>query len=388
MLNESLQQTLDTRLMQQQIAHLYRTPAMITTRTNDFIVVQEKKCVNFCSNDYLGLTTHPQVKKAFIQGVEQFGVGSGASAHVAGYFRPQKILEDTFADFLNRDQCILFNSGYHANLGVMTTLATRTSHIVSDKLCHASLLDGIQLSRAQHHRYRHCDVTHAQEILSELSASALLMTEGVFSMRGNIAPLSALVGVAQQQHAHLIVDDAHGMGVLGANGRGTCEHFQLTQHDVPCVIAPVGKAFGSVGALVAGKATWIEAMRQFARTYCYTTALPPAIICATLAALTIIMTDTERREKLQQLMRYFNQQAEARQLLFLTNELTPIKILLMKNNQQALILQKKLVDHGFFVGAMRPPTVPQACLRISLQYHHQKIEIEHLLDVIAHAHLA
>lgn len=361
--------------------HLLRNRILIEKRESVNAIIQGKKVVNFCSNDYLNLSQHPKVIAAFINGVNEFGLGSGASSMVAGYFKPQQQLEEAFSEFLNRERCLYFNSGYHANLGVITTLAKKGSIIIADKLCHASLIDGIRLSRAKYFRYPHHDLAHAEMLLKKHPHS-LLVTESVFSMQGNIADIKKLAELAKQSHSQLIVDDAHGIGVLGQDGKGICEHAQLTQQEVPCLILPLGKAFASCGAIISGSKDLIESILQFSRTYCYTTALPPAISHATLEILKLIREESWRREQLRHLIKLFITAAKERGLSLVSQDETPIKSIIIGSNKKVIELQKDLLEKGFFVSSIRPPTVPQktARIRISLNCLHTEEHIIQLLD--------
>lgn len=368
--------------------NLSRKRCVIDIRENNKLFIKTKKLINFSSNDYLGLASHPDIKKAFIQGVQKYGIGSSASPIVSGYYQPQKIFEEKFAAFLNRDKAVLFNSGYHANLGVITTFANRHSLIVSDKLCHASIIDGIVLSRAKHYRYPHNNINHLENFLKTLSLanfSNLMMTESVFSTSGKISSVDKLGELAKSHHFTLIIDDAHGIGVLGKHGRGICEHYRLTQQDVPCLITPLGKAFGGMGAIVSGEEAYIDALIQFSRTYFYSTALPPAIAFAGLASLKIIQNETWRLEKLQYNINYFIVHAKIRNLNLLSEDITPIKAFIIPNHKLGLNLKEKLMQSGYLISYIRPPTVPQntSRIKISLNCLHTENEIIHLLDILA-----
>ena len=368
--------------------HLLRRRHVIEKNADAYADINGKSCINFCSNDYLNLTTHPAVTRAFIQGAAKHGLGSGSSAAVSGYTQSHYLLEEKFAEFLNREKALLFNSGYHANLGVITTFADRNSLVVADKFCHASLIDGILLSRAKHSRYRHNDIQHAEKLLHSPHKNKLLITESVFSMQGNIAPIKQLSTLALQHNAMFLVDDAHGIGVLGEQGRGISEHYHLSQQEIPCLITPLGKAIGSVGAIVSGSNDIIEALLQLARTYRYSTSLPPAICYATLAALKIICDESWRRKKLQALIRSFNAAATQRELVLTSQDETPIKSILIGSNQATVEIQKKLLGKGFLVSCIRPPTVPKnsARIRISLNCAHSEQQILQLLDCLKECH--
>lgn len=365
--------------------YLQRYRHTISKRDNNVIVIDNKSLLNFCSNDYLCISTHPEVKRALARSASLHGLGSSASPLISGYSKSHAKLEEEFADFLQRDRAILFNSGYQANLGVITTFANRNSVIIADKYSHASLHDAALLSRANFYRYQHQDINHANELLSKHCAdNTLLITESIFSMQGDIANLEELCTLANKYAAMLIVDDAHGIGVLGNHGAGITEHLQLSQIDVPCLITPLGKAFGSMGALVSGSKEMIETLLQICRTYRYSTALPPAICDATLAALIIIRKESWRREKLQYLAKIFNKESKLRNIPLTSYDVTPIKSILVKSNKIALDLQNTLMQKELFVSCIRQPTVPAnaACARISLNCMHDESQIIYLLDQI------
>ena len=362
-------QTILTRLHNQ---HLLRSRYQVTEKNQAFVIINRKQLINFCSNDYLGLTDHPAVKRAFAQGAALCGSGSGSSSLVSGFTRSHAKLEHAFADYLQRERALLFNSGYHANLGVISSLADRHSTIIADKYVHASLIDGIILSRAQHYRYLHNNMLHAAELAQKYPPS-LLITENVFSMHGDVADIQTLALLSKQHHALLIVDNAHGFGVI-----------DNTQNDIDCLITPLGKAAASFGAIVSGEQALMEVIMQRARTYRYSTALPPAICHASLQTLKMIQTDGWRRDKLAFLIRVFLQHAEKQQLPLLSTDATPIKSIIVGNNKKVLALQRKLLANGFFVACIRPPTIPaaQACLRISITVHHHEKQIITLIQLI------
>lgn len=355
-------------------------------------IVNGQEAIQFCSNDYLHISTNSKVKKAWIEGACHYGLGSGASALVSGYTKAHAALEEAFARFLNRDKALLFNSGYHANLGVVATFANRETTIIADKLCHASLIDGARLSHARLTRYAHNDMQHAEQLLRKPTCvTSLLISESIFSIHGDIANIPALSALTSRHQSFFIVDDAHGIGVLGEKGGGVAEHYQLSQKDLPCLITPLGKALGSMGAIVSGSESTIYALLQFARTYRYSTALPPALCLATLTALELIQKETWRRQILAQLIQFFIVEAKKRDLTLLSSDPTPIKSILIGGSKKTFDLQAALLKKGFFVSCIRPPTVPKhaACLRISLNCMHEEKQITHLLNLIAeknHAH--
>lgn len=360
---------------------LLRQRYVVTERSDTFSKVHDRNFINFSNNDYLNLSTNKLIKKAFQEGIERYGVGSGSSALLCGYFKPHHELEEKFANFLRRDKALLFNSGYVANLAVLTTFANRHKTIISDKYCHASLLDGIQLSKAKHKRYLHNDLQHLQEIAAQ-NLRNIVVTESVFSMEGAITPLPEIAKLSKMYKQSLIVDDAHGLGVLGARGAGICEFFNLQQQDVQLVVSPLGKAFGGMGAIVSGDANFIEEILQTSKTYRYTTALPPAIPYAMLAALDIVENETWRRDKLRKNILFFLKNAAARNINLLSTDITPIKSILIGDNLRALQLKDQLIEKGILVSCIRPPTVPvnSARLRISLSAAHTEDQIVRLLD--------
>ncbi len=375
-----------TQLKERKDLHLWRDRVAISARSGNKIKINDSLLINFCSSDYLGIATDSEVCQAFKEGIDIYGFGSTSSALISGYYKAHQVLEEQFADFLGRESAILFNSGYLANLGLITVLAGRNSTIFSDKLCHASLIDAIKLSAAKHWRYKHNDVAHLQSRLNQFdSANKLIVTESIFSMEGDIAPLQNIVDCVQQTNATLLVDDAHGLGVLGKNGAGICEALALTTKQVPALVSPLGKAFASFGAIVSGSKELITALMQFGRTYIYTTALPPALVHATITALQIIKNAHWRREKLAKLIQFFIKSAQQRNISIRSECAIPIQSIMIKSSAKVLALQKLLYNKGFLVSAIRPPTVPvnTSRIRISLNYEHTENQITDLLDLIA-----
>ena len=363
---------------------LLRRRIAISERGDNWVKIDGRSCINFCSNDYLGLANHPKIKESFIEGIRKYGTGSGSSALIAGYFKPQQQLEEKFAEFLNRDRAVFFSSGYMANLGVMTSLLNRESIVISDRLCHASLLDAIQLSKAKHYRCRHNDLAHFKFLLHSKKPN-FVVTEGNFSMEGDLALLPSMIKLFNLASVILIVDDAHGIGVLGNNGGGISDYFELSQVEVPCLIAPLGKAFGCVGAIVSGHRDLIEAVLQFSKSYRNTTALPPAISSAALKSLEIIQKENWRRDQLNEIIQFFILQGRDKGIKLISSEVTPIKCLLTTDNKKTQIIQQKMIEKGFFVSCIRPPSVPEntARIRISLNCFHTKTQISQLVDELA-----
>ncbi len=365
------------RLQQYRSDHLYRQRQLRATNS---------KAQIFCSNDYLGLSQHPDVIAAAQKGAAKYGVGSGASALICGYQPPHAELEAAFADFVGHERALLFPTGYMANVGVLSALSKQQDHIFQDKLCHASLIDAVQLSGAKLWRYAHLDMQHLTKRLqaAPVTGQRFLVSDGVFSMDGDIAPLPELVQLAKQQAACVMLDDAHGIGVLGKQGRGTIDACDVNPDDIDILVCPLGKAFGISGALVSGSEDFIESLVQFARSYIYTTAMPPMLACAALASLTIIKTESWRREKLAELIQGFKKTAAACQLPVLPS-ITPIQSIVIGEAKKALAVSAALLKKGFVVTAIRPPTVAKgtARLRITLNCQHQLAEIDALLHCLS-----
>jgi 8-amino-7-oxononanoate synthase len=346
--------------------------------------VDGRELLNFCSNDYLGLRTHPSLIEAAAACMRRDGFGAGAAHLLSGHSREHHELEAELAAFTGRERALLFSSGYMANLGVISALTARHDGVLADRLNHASLLDGARLSGARLRRYAHLDALSAHGILERHPDTALIVTDGVFSMDGDIAPLPELAALAQQYGAWLMVDDAHGLGVLGALGRGTLEHRALDASAVPILVGTLGKALGSFGAFVAGDAVLIDTLIQRARSYVYTTALPPAVAAATRAALRLVQLEPWRRERLRSLVQRFRAGAASHGLPLMASS-TPIQPLLIGESARALMLSEALEKCGFWVGAIRPPTVPRgsARLRVTLSAAHSEADVDALLQALA-----
>ena len=363
---------------------LYRRRRVVERIRGMHAVADGHPVLNFCSNDYLGLADHPEVLAAFKRGADSYGVGSGASHLVTGHTPAHHALEEELADFTGRERALLFSTGYMANLGVISALVERGDWIFEDRLNHASLLDGALLSGGRLKRYAHADVEALQGFLAECPAEGqLIASDGVFSMDGYLAPLPVLSKLATQANASLMVDDAHGLGVVGPTGRGVLEHFGLSASAVPVLVGTLGKAFGTFGAFVAGGEDLIEYLIQRSRTYIYTTALPPAVAEATRASLRLVVEESWRRDKLRLLIQRFRSGATQLGLHLLPSD-TPIQPLLLGGNIAALQASQGLLEAGFLVAAIRPPTVPEgtARLRITLSSAHEEQDVERLLEVL------
>jgi 8-amino-7-oxononanoate synthase len=370
-------------LQQRREQHLYRQRKVITSPQGPVVRVDGRPLISFCSNDYLGLANHPQVIKAMQQGAECYGVGSGASHLISGHSEAHHALEQELAEFVQQPRALLFSTGFMANLGVITALFGKDDAILEDRLNHASLIDAGLYCGARLQRYLHADPHSLKTYLDKsTSAQKLIVTDGVFSMDGDLAPLPDLSQLAAEHNAWLMVDDAHGLGVLGDTGRGIVEHFGLFNH-IPIYMATLGKAIGTFGAFVAGSESVIETLIQLARSYVYTTALPPAVAEATRASLKLVQQESWRRDKLHSLIRHFRQGAQ--QLgITLMESFTPIQPLLVGDNETALRYSDTLLEQGFLVSAVRPPTVPQgsARLRITISASHEEQQIDQLLDAL------
>lgn len=371
-------------------AQLQRRLRTVTRAEGPFVESQGKRLLAFCSNDYLGLAQDPRLIAAWKLAADESGVGSGSAHLICGHRREHVELEQALAEWTGRERALLFSTGYMANLGVMQALLQRGELCVQDKLNHACLLDGAQLAGAALKRYPHADVDAAtRQLRSDTHACALLATDGVFSMDGDIAPLRELAALCVREGATLMVDDAHGLGVLGGDGAGCVAEAGLSECDVPVLMATLGKAVGCSGAFVAGSSALIDGLIQFARTYIYTTATPPALAAATHCAVTLARTEGWRREKLKALIHRFRHGAEQLGLPLLPSR-TAIQPLLLGDAQDALEASRTLEAQGLLVVAIRPPSVPQgqARLRITLSAMHEEAHVDRLLDALTSLRLA
>lgn len=349
------------------------------------VVIDGKKMCSFCSNDYLGLAAHPDLKKAFVDAVDKEGVGSGAAHLLSGHSQYHQQLEEALAEFTGQQRVLLFSSGYQANLGVIDGLMSRGDRVIQDKLNHASLLDGGRLSEAKQIRYQHSDMPALERRLvnSDNEGHCLIVSDGVFSMDGDIVALPDLLALAEQYQAGVLIDDAHGFGVLGAHGKGCLEHWQITPDKSPIVMGTFGKAFGTAGAFVAADEVVIETLIQQSRTFVYTTAQPAAIAAATLASLKLIETDHWRRTHLWALIKQFRQGAGELGLK-LTDSMTAIQPIVLNHVEQTLRVGHALEEKGFLVGVIRPPTVPEGTsrLRVTLSAAHTEQDVTQLLNAL------
>ena len=374
---------LSARLAERRAAHLYRQRPLLESPQGVQVTVDGQQLLAFCSNDYLGLASHPQVAEAMQEGVRRWGVGGGASHLVVGHSTAHHALEDALAEFTGRPRALLMSSGYMANLGAITALVGQGDTVLQDRLNHASLLDAGLLSGARFSRYLHNDPQSLAQRLTRASGNTLVVTDGVFSMDGDLAELPALCRTARSAGAWVMVDDAHGFGCLGDSGGGIVEHFGLGLEEVPVLVGTLGKSFGTAGAFIAGSEELIETLIQFARPYIYTTSQPPALAWATLRSLRLLREESWRREHLRALISRFR--AGASELgLQLMDSPTPIQPLLIGDSERALQLSAGLRRRGILISAIRPPTVPRgtARLRVTLSAAHEQADVDRLLEAL------
>ena len=371
------------RAQQDLLRRLRKVEAVDGTR----IQIDGKTLVNFASNDYLGLAQHSALQEALIRAAKQWGVGATAAHLLGGHREEHEALEEKLASWTRRKCALLFSTGYMANLGALQALLVEGDICVQDKLNHACLIDGARLSGATLKRYVHADAASAKRQLeSSTESAALLATDGVFSMDGDVAPLADLAALGKAQQATLMVDDAHGLGVLGDEGAGSLIEANLKQDDAPVLMATLGKALGVGGAFVAGSKALVDGLVQFARTHIYTTAMPPALAAATSAAVDIARFEDWRRAKLRYLVAHFRHGASERGIELLPSR-TPIQPVLVGASRAALIAAQRLEADGYFVPAIRPPTVAQgkARLRVTFSALHDEADVERLLNALARA---
>ena len=376
-------------LKEKQQQHLYRSPRISESAQQPLMQIDGKEYLTFCSNDYLGLANHPKIVKAFQQAAEKYGVGSGAAHLINGHSIQHQKLEEELAEFTGRDRALLFSTGYMANMGTVSALLDRGDYLFADRLNHASLVDAGLLSKAKMKRYAHADTDALEKFYQKLGnpqVNSMILTDGVFSMDGDEAPLKDLSQIAERHKAWLMVDDAHGFGSLGQNGAGQLEQDGLSQNEVPILMATLGKGVGTAGAFVAGSEDMIEYLIQSARTYVFTTAMPPSIAAATRTSLKLIQEESWRREKLRELIQFFKQGAQQLGLNLMPSN-TAIQPILIGSSETAIQISQKLQDKGILVTAIRPPTVPKdsARLRITFSANHTQQHIEKLLQTLEEA---
>jgi 8-amino-7-oxononanoate synthase len=380
---------IEERLRARDGAGLYRRRRIVASAQGRELIVDGRRLINFCSNDYLGLANDERIRDAFCQGADQWGVGSGASHLVCGHTAAHHELEEALAEFTGRPRSLLFSSGYAANMGAINGLVSTGDHVFEDRLNHASLLDGGLISGARFKRYRHRDATDLDAGLracAESTGRKLVVSDGTFSMDGTNLDLPAFISVTRQHSAWLMVDEAHSLGVLGRQGRGLVDASKFATADVQILVGTLGKAFGTQGGFVAGSDALIETLIQHARTYIYSTALPAAVAVATLTSLRIAMEEEWRRDRLRELVKTFR--ASAAQIgLELSESQTPIQPVLLGTEKSALAVSAALEKHGLLISAIRPPTVPKGTsrLRITFSATHTDEDMDRLLAALDQA---
>ena len=375
------QQRIDSALEQRRANDSLRIRQVNQQGSGRYLVQNQTRYLNFSSNDYLGMSHHAQVIQAWQQGAETYGVGSGGSGHVTGYHEAHQQFEQQLADWLGFPRALLFISGFAANQALIAALTEKSDRIIADKLSHASLLEAAMNSPAQLRRFTHNDVPSLQAMLAHPhEGQQLVVTEGVFSMDGDAAPLAEIAQISRNAGALLMVDDAHGIGVMGEEGRGSCDQQQIKPD---LLVVTFGKAFGASGAAVLCSESLADYLLQFARHLIYSTAMPPAQACALSAALNVIRHDESRRAQLRANIAHFRSGAAQLPLKLMASQ-TAIQPLIVGENQAAVNLASTMRERGFWMTAIRPPTVPPgtARLRVTLTASHTADDIDKLLEAL------
>jgi glycine C-acetyltransferase/8-amino-7-oxononanoate synthase len=378
---------LEKRLQQLQRDHLLRRLRTVSSASGPEVVLDGRPVILMASNDYLGLADHPALKRAAIEATERFGAGAGAARLISGTQTPHVELESALAKFKGAEAALTFGSGYLANLGVIPALIGAGGLILADRLCHASLIDGCRLSGADFRIYRHNDVAHLKSLLAKRPAKreTLIVTDGVFSMDGDLAPLPELIALADRYGAQLYIDDAHGTGVMGAQGRGTLEHFELEDR-IPFHMGTLGKALGTSGAYVVGSADTIQYLLNTARTFLFATAPPPATAAATVAALRIVQQEPERRARLRENRRHLHAGLTELGFRMAASE-SPILPIIIGDAEKTLALAGHLLELGVYAPAIRPPTVPKGTsrIRVTVTSEHSRAQLDRALAAFRRA---
>lgn len=367
-----------------------KRPVFLNSDLETEIICEGKKYLSFQSNDYLGLRFHPEVVKAVKNSLDTFGVGSGSSHLLGGHSIVHQALEAELADFVGHERALVFSTGYMANLSVLSCCLAGKAEVFLDKLCHASLIDGARYSVAKLHRYPHSNLNLLKKMMLRPTDPKLsnpekwIVSDGVFSVDGDIARIPELITIAKQNHATLIIDDAHGFGIIGKNGRGSAEYHGLSPSEIDIVVGTLSKAFGCFGAFVAADVATIEALIQFARPYIYTTALPAFMAAAARASLKIIQNETWRREKCHALIRHFRWGAAQLGLKLMPSD-TPIQLLAFESVDKLQMADQLLKNGGIWAAALRAPTVQrgQERLRFTFSANHSFKSVDRLLECLA-----
>ena len=364
---------------------LYRELNSVEGSQGTHLEIKGKTYLSFCSNNYLGLANNPLVIKAVKDAVGKYGWGAGASRLVSGNMRLHEVLEGEISRFKGKEASIVFPTGYMANIGTISSLVSKGDLVICDKLNHASIIDGCRLSGADFRVYPHCDMEKLENILKKSSkySRKLIVTDTVFSMDGDIAPLPDIVRIAHKYEAMVMADEAHGTGVFGENGRGVVEHFNLSKK-VSIVMGTLSKAVGSLGGYVSGDADLINFLRNKARPFMYTTALPPAVCAASIAGIKLIRKNPSLRKSLWNNVRYLKKELDLLNFNLIPSE-SPIIPILIGDAKKAVDVSKFLYKKGILILAIRPPTVPakSSRLRMTVMSTHTKKDLEELLDVLS-----
>lgn len=374
---------LKQELAEREAAGLLRRRRLLESAQGAHIRVDGREVLSFCSNDYLGLASHPDLIAAAQRAAADAGVGSGASHLITGHHALHHQLEQALAQFVGLPRALLYSTGYMANLGIVTALVGRGDAVFADRLNHASLNDAVVLSRVDFKRYAHNDMAALEKLLQTSKAKRkLVLADAVFSMDGDLAAVPELLALCERYDAWLLLDDAHGFGVLGAGGRGVLEHFGVNSPRI-IYMATLGKAAGVSGAFVAGQPELIDYLLQNSRTYVYTTATPPMLAAALLASLEVMTREPWRRERLQELIKVLRDGVKHARWHLAASD-TPIQPLIIGSNEEAVRVSEQLLAQGILVPAIRPPTVPQhtARLRISLSAAHSADDVQRLVDAL------
>lgn len=346
-----------------------------------------EKTINFCSNDYLGLRNDPQIITAAKKAADLYGVGSGSAYLLSGYNYAHQALEEELANFLNVQRVLLFSSGYMANVGILSAILKKHDEIFADKYIHASLIDGCLLSKAKIFRYQHANLDQLRHLIEKASKNQkLIISEGLFGMDGTIANVNELILIRKQHNCLLLLDDAHGIGVLGKHGRGCLDYYAADSNEVTLLVGTLGKAFGSYGSFVGCSHNTAEFLIQTARTYLFTTALPPLLAEASRTSLRVIQQEPERREKLQFLIERFRKGALQLDITLMHTHNTPMQLILLGDNKRTRQISDQLAEYGLLVKPILPPTVPKnmARLRITLTATHTEQQIDYLVEKLAY----
>ena len=366
-------------------AGLYRELKVVGNAQDTHIEIEGKTFLSFCSNNYLGLANNPSVINAVKDAVEEYGWGAGASRLVSGNMSLHESLEDEISRFKGKEAALVFPTGYMANLGAISSLVSNGDLVICDKLNHASIIDGCRLSGADFRVYAHCDMMKLENVLRKSSKynRKLIVTDSVFSMDGDLAPLPDIVRIAGKHKAMVMVDEAHGTGVFGENGRGVIEHFNLNK-EVYIVMGTLSKAIGSLGGYVCGDIDLINYLRNKARSFMYTTALPPAVCAASIAGIRLIQNDPSLRESLWHNVRFIKEKLKSLNFSIISSE-SPIIPILIGDSQKAVDMSNFLYKKGLLIPAIRPPTVPanSSRLRMTVMSTHTKEDLKRLLEVLS-----